>query len=96
MAFSPHNASFLLAGGGFLGFSIVFFSGVYSGRDIPMVLRDASIAMLGGAILMQIFLGVVYQCIQEVRQRKIAELERKRLEEESADETTDSGEYKIG
>ena len=50
---------YLIVIGGFIGFTLCFISGIYSGNDITLVIRNASIASVVSAILMKVFIKIV-------------------------------------
>jgi len=62
---------FIFLVGGFVGFSLVTLTGVMSDRSIDLVLRDASIAALAGAILFRWFWAIFVRLLsQAVRSKR--------------------------
>ena len=62
---------FIFLVGGFVGFSLVTLTGVLSDRSIDLVLRDASIAALAGAILFRWFWAIFVKLLsQAVRSKR--------------------------
>jgi len=62
---------FIFLVGGFVGFSLVTLTGVMSDRSIDLVLRDASIAALAGAILFRWFWAIFVKLLsQAVRSKR--------------------------
>jgi hypothetical protein len=57
--------------GGFLGFALVAISGFWAGRSADLVLRDAALACLAGALLFRWFWTVVIRSFAEaIEQRR--------------------------
>lgn len=66
-----NTGRFLIALGGFLGFSGAFFSALRLGHgDVSSALLRASIGMIVGAMLMKLLLMVVYASVREARIEK--------------------------
>lgn len=63
---------FLLALGGFLGFSAAFVSALQLGHgDVSSALLRASIGMVVGALLMKVLLGAIYSSAREARGERL-------------------------
>ncbi len=58
--------------GGFAGFILTASTGLLSGREPDLVLRDAAIACLAGAFLMRWFWGVFIRSLSEMVEVKRA------------------------
>lgn len=57
--------------GGFVGFVLIAFTGVLADRSIDLVLRDASIAALAGALLFRWFWAIFVRLLsQAVRSKR--------------------------
>ena len=57
--------------GGFLGFALVAIAGFGAGRSADLVLRDAALACLAGALLLRWFWSVVVRSFAEaIEQRR--------------------------
>ena len=65
-----NNIRFFLSLGGLLGFTIAFASGLLAHNEIGVVLRDASIGCLFGALLMRGFLAVLHHSLREMEAEK--------------------------
>ena len=63
---------FLLVGG-FCGFTAAFIAGLAVGRDLSMVLRDATIGCLGGAMLLRGFRVVMTSQLRQLIARQTKE-----------------------
>ena len=63
---------FLLVGG-FCGFTAAFIAGLAVGRDLSMVLRDATIGCLGGAMLLRGFRAVMTSQLRQLVARQTKE-----------------------
>jgi len=63
---------FLLVGG-FCGFTTAFIGGLAVGRDLSMVLRDATIGCLGGAMLLRGFRVVMTSQLRQLNARQAKE-----------------------
>lgn len=61
--------------GGFLGFALVCAAGLSAGREPDLVLRDASLGCLVGALLMKWFWGHVVEAIRQTVEAKRAKAE---------------------
>ena len=62
---------FIFLVGGFVGFFLVALTGVMSDRSIDLVLRDASIAAIAGAILFRWFWAIFVKLLsQAVRSKR--------------------------
>lgn len=57
---------FFLLIGGFFGFLIVFASGISAGNDLSIVLRNASIGCICGALLMRGFRMLLSHQVRQV------------------------------
>jgi hypothetical protein len=69
---------FAFLSGGFLGFSLVTIAGLSAGRSADLVLRDAAIGCLSGALLLRWFWSVVIRSFADAlvqRKREAAALE---------------------
>lgn len=79
---SMKHSQFFVTSGGFLGFSLAFFSGLGAGNDIAIILRDASIGCLVGAIFARGLLHVINESIKAVLvEKRQAQAARQRAEE---------------
>ena len=63
---------FIFLIGGVVGFSLVTLTGVMSDRAIDLVLRDASIAALAGAILFRWFWAIFVKLLSQAVRAKRA------------------------
>jgi len=64
---------FIFLVGGFVGFGLVTLTGVLADRNIDLVLRDASIAALAGALLFRWFWAIFVKLLsQAVRSKRAA------------------------
>ena len=63
---------FLLIGG-FCGFTAAFVAGLAVGRDLSIVLRDATIGCLGGAMLLRGFRVVMTSQLKQLIARQTKE-----------------------
>ncbi len=60
---------FIFLAGGFVGFSLTALAGLGAGRDAALVLRDAAIGCLVGALLFRWFWSVVVKALAETVER---------------------------
>ena len=64
---------FIFLVGGFVGFLLVTVTGLMADRNIDLVLRDASIAALAGAVLFRWFWAIFIKLLsQAVRSKRAA------------------------
>lgn len=88
---SMKHHQFFVTVGGFLGFSLAFFSGLQAGNDIAIVLRDGSIGCLVGAVFARGLLHVIVESLRSVaaerRRAREAEQQQASLEEAEAPST---------
>jgi hypothetical protein len=68
--------------GGFLGFGLVCAAGLSAGREPDLVLRDASVGCLAGAVLLKWFWGHVVEAIRVTVETRRAQM--------AADQETDA------
>jgi len=62
---------FIFLIGGFVGFALITLTGVMADRNIDLVLRDASIAALAGALLFRWFWAIFVRLLsQAVRSKR--------------------------
>lgn len=61
---------FVFLAGGFVGFALVGLAGLGAGRDAALVLRDAAIGCLVGALLFRWFWSVVVKALAETVERR--------------------------
>ncbi len=61
---------FIFLTGGFVGFTLAALGGLGAGRDSALVLRDAAIGCLVGALLFRWFWSVVVNAVDETRQHR--------------------------
>lgn len=75
---------FFLVLGGFAGFSVAFFAGLVQGTDITLVLRNASIGCLAGAIMVRGFGQIWIEAARDVeaQRRRARQLEAEQEEVE--------------
>ncbi|CAM2827143.1 hypothetical protein [Rariglobus hedericola] len=69
---------FVFLTGGFVGFVIAAIAGLSAGRDSGLVLRDAAIGCLVGALLFRWFWSVVVKALADT-------IERRRVEARAAE-----------
>lgn len=81
MRHTLNNARFILALGGFLGYSLTFFGGLAAGNDITYILFMAAVGCLVGAGLARYFLHVTYEAMNHVLEKRKCEEEQRRDEE---------------
>lgn len=73
---SENNSRFLLALGGFVGFSLAFFAALSAGSDANNALMRGGVGLLLGLALMKFFLRVLYDTARVVRESKRLAMER--------------------
>ncbi|MET0262199.1 MAG: hypothetical protein ABW223_04830 [Rariglobus sp.] len=56
--------------GGFIGFALAAIAGLSAGREAGLVLRDAAIGCLAGALLFRWFWSVVVKAVAETIERR--------------------------
>jgi hypothetical protein len=61
---------FVFLAGGFFGFALVAATGLGAGRDASLVLRDAAIGCLVGALMFRWFWSVVVKALVETVARR--------------------------
>lgn len=89
MSAQPIETKFLLVLGGISGFILAFIGGLFIGNDITIVLRNASIGCVIGALLMkgfsQVLISQFSQAARLKQQSSLAAQEKTHSEEQSAD-----------
>lgn len=61
---------FIFLSGGFIGFALAAVAGLSAGRDAGLVLRDAAIGCLVGALLFRWFWSVVVKALGDTIERR--------------------------
>jgi hypothetical protein len=61
---------FVFLAGGFVGFALAAVAGLGAGRDAALVLRDAAVGCLVGALLFRWFWSVVVKALAETVERR--------------------------
>jgi divalent metal cation (Fe/Co/Zn/Cd) transporter len=64
---------FVFLTGGFIGFALSAIAGLSAGREAGLVLRDAAIGCLVGALLFRWFWSVVVKSLADTLERRRAE-----------------------
>jgi hypothetical protein len=75
---------FIFLAGGFIGFVLAAIAGLSAGRDAALVLRDAAIGCVAGALLFRWFWSVVVKALTETVERR----RREALAAEAASQST--------
>lgn len=91
MSFEKIHGRFYLTLGGFIGFTLAFFGGLFAGNDSVTALRDGAIGTLVGFFLARSLLKVVMMNVSQVLDRRREEVraaiaEEARRAEEEADQ----------
>jgi hypothetical protein len=66
---------FIFLIGGFIGFALTATTGLSAGREAGLVLRDAALGCLVGALLFRWFWSVVVKAITETAERRRQEIQ---------------------
>jgi len=83
------SAKMFVTLGGFTGFLIAFLSGLTAGSDLSLVLRDASVGCVVGALLMRLLFTVLQSNYRECQLRaQEAEASEEKPEKETSRSTT--------
>lgn len=61
---------FVFLAGGFVGFALAGATGLFAGRDAGLVLRDAAVGCLAGALLFRWFWSVVIKALTDTVERR--------------------------
>jgi hypothetical protein len=88
---SENNSRFLLALGGFCGFSLAFFAALGAGSDANHALLRGGVGLLLGLVMMKFFLRVLYDTARSVRETKREAMERAERERRKKAEEAELG-----